>query len=215
MTENFIDAKYDVTKKSRIIRFYESNKILIYSILIILVIIFVALSYYFENKKEKKILLSENYVQAKIYIEKDDKIRAKEILKDLILANDSTYSALSFFLMLDQKLINDYNEISDLFNHLLKNNEFNKEIKNLLIFKKALLSSNYIKESELLESLEPLTKNESLWKPHALILLGDYFMAKKEFLKAKDFYKEIFLIKDLQQNFYEEALFKIALIEND
>ena len=72
MTENFIDAKYDVTKKSRIIRFYESNKILIYSILIILVIIFVALSYYFENKKEKKILLSENYVQAKIYIEKDD-----------------------------------------------------------------------------------------------------------------------------------------------
>ena len=180
-----------------------------------MLIIFGTLSYYFESKQQKKILLSENFVQAKIYIETGNKVQAKDLLKDLVFANDPTYSPLSLFLLLDQDLITNYSEISDLFNHLIENNKFDKEVEDLLIYKKALLSSNYIKESELLQSIEPLIKKKSSWKPHALLLMGDYFMSKKEFSKAKEFYKEIFLIKDLQKDFYEEALLKIALIENE
>ena len=74
MPENLIETQYNITKKSRIKRFYESNKILIYSTLIILLIIFGTLSYYFESKQQKKILLSENFVQAKIYIETGNKV---------------------------------------------------------------------------------------------------------------------------------------------
>ena len=94
-------------------------------------IIFVALNFYFENQKKKEILLSENYIQAKVYIERGNKVKAKDVLMDLILSNNSTYSILSLFLVLDQNLITDHKVISGLFDHLIENNEFEKEIKNL------------------------------------------------------------------------------------
>ena len=162
MNEDLIEARYDITKKSRLRRFYESNKILIFSSIFVLAIILISFSVYFENKKKNKILLSENYVQAKIYLENGDKNKAVNILKKVIFANDSTYSTLCFFLILNQNLIDDHKEISALFDHILKNNNFEKETRNLLIYKKALLSSNFVNESELLESIKPLKNKEFL-----------------------------------------------------
>ena len=62
--------------------------------------------------QKKKILLSENYVQAKIYLENGNKNKAISILKKVIFANDSTYSTLCFFLILNQNLVTDYKELS-------------------------------------------------------------------------------------------------------
>ena len=215
MNDNLFESQYDVTKKSKIKRFYDSNKILIYSSLFALIISLVSFNFYIENKKNKRILLSENYIQAKIYLENQKKNEATNLLKDVIFANDATYSTLSFFLILNQNLITDQNEISDLFNHLLDNNKFEKEVENLLIYKRALFSSNFISESELLEELKPLLNTETLWKPHVLLLLGDYFSSKKDFIKAKEFYTQILLIKNLQRDFYEQARSKLVFISND
>jgi len=215
MNDNLFESQYDVTKKSKIKRFYDSNKILIYSFLFALIISLVSFNFYIENKKNKRILLSENYIQAKIYLENQKKNEATNLLKDVIFANDATYSTLSFFLILNQNLITDQNEISDLFNHLLDNNKFEKEVENLLIYKRALFSSNFISESELLEELKPLLNTETLWKPHVLLLLGDYFSSKKDFIKAKEFYTQILLIKNLQRDFYEQARSKLVFISND
>ena len=99
--------------------------------------------------------------------------------------------------------------------HILENNKFEKEIKNLLIFKKALISTNFANESELLEVTKPLLNEETLWKPHALLLLGDYFLSKNEYLKAKEFYTKIFSIKNLQKDIYEHARSQLAIITND
>ena len=44
--------------------------------------------------------MSENYLQAKIYLEKKNKEKAIETLKNLIYEDDSTYSTLSLFLVL-------------------------------------------------------------------------------------------------------------------
>ena len=65
-------------------------------------------------------------------------------------------------------------------------------VRNLLIYKKLLFNSNLANESELLEEVKPLLNSETLWKPHALLLLGDYFASKGEYLKAKEFYTQIF-----------------------
>ena len=129
MNENLFEAQYDITKKSKFKRFYESNKVLIFSSIFILVIIFGVLGYYFENKERKKILLSDNYVQAKIYLADGNTNKATQILKEVIFSNDATYSTLSFFLILNQNLIKDYKEQTVLFNHLLDNNEFENEVK--------------------------------------------------------------------------------------
>ena len=215
MAENFFEAQYDVTKKSKIKKFYESNKILIFSSILILIISFGSLSFYLESKESKKILLSENYVQAKFYLENGNKSEALNTLKKVIFANDSTYSTLSFFLILNQNLISDYKEISILYDHLLENNKFEKELRNLLINKKALFISNSIIESELLETIKPLLNTDTLWKPHALLLLGDYFMSKGENIKAIEFYQQILSINNLHKDLYNQAKSQLVIITHE
>ena len=102
-----------------------------------------------------------------------------------------------------------------MFDHLLANNKFDREIRNLLVYKKALLSSNYVNESELLAELKPLLNKETLWRPHALLLLGDYFVSKKEYVKAKEFYIEILSINNLQRDLYDQAKSQLAFFGND
>ena len=215
MNEDLIEARYDITKKSKLRRFYESNKILIFSSIFVLAIILISFSVYFENKEKNKILLSENYVQAKIYLENENKDEAISLLKKVIFANDPTYSTLSFFLILNQNLVTDHEELSTLFDHLLNYNKFEKEVINLLIYKKALFNSNFISESKLLNDIKPLLNTKTLWKPHALLLMGDYFVAKKEYIKAKEFYTQILLINNLQKDFYDQARSKLIFITND
>ena len=215
MTENLFEARYDVAKKSKLKKFYESYKIFIFSLVFILLILYGSFSFYLESKEKEKILLSENYLQAKIYLEGGDENKAMNLLKEVIFANDSTYSSLSLFLIVNQNLITDYKELSGLFDHLLENNKFSREVKNLLIYKKALVNSNFVNESELLESIRPLLNTETLWKPHGLLLLGDYFVSKGEHIKAKEFYQKIFTIKNLQKDFYNHASSQLAMIANE
>ena len=215
MSENFFEAQYDLTKKSKIKKFYESNKILIFSSILILIISFGSLSFYLESKESKKILLSENYVQAKFYLENGNKSEALNTLKKVIFANDSTYSTLSFFLILNQNLISDYKEISALYDHLLENNNFEKELRNLLIYKKSLFSSNSVSETELLETIKPLLNTDTLWKPHALLLLGDYFMSKGENIKAREFYQQILSMNNLHKDLYDQAKSQLVIINHE
>ena len=215
MSENLFEAQYDLTKKSRIKKFYESNKIFIFSLILILIILFGSLSFYLENQERKKILLSENYIQAKIYLENGNNNEALNTLKKVIFANDSTYSTLSFFLILNQNLISDYKEISALYDHLLENNNFEKELRNLLIYKKSLFSSNFVSETELLETIKPLLNTDTLWKPHALLLLGDYFMSKGENIKAREFYQQILTMNNLHKDLYDQARSQLVIINHE
>ena len=215
MTDNLFEARYDLTKKSKLKKFYEKNKIFIFSLVFISMIAFGSFSFYLENKEKKKILLSENYLQAKIYLEGGNKNKALSVLKEVIFANDPTYSTLCLFLIMNQNLITDHKELSTLFDHILENNKFSKEVRNLLIYKKALLNSNFVNESELLESIKPLINAETFWKPHGLLLLGDYFVSKGEYIKAIEFYQKIFTIKNLQKDFYNHASSQLAMIANE
>ena len=215
MNENLFEARYDVTKKTKLKKFYETNKILIYSAVLIVIIAITSISFYLDIKEKKKILLSDNYLAAKVYLENGDRNKVKNILKTIIFANDSTYSTLSLFLILNENLIVDQGELSNLFDHVLENNKFEKEVKNLIIFKKALFQSNFVSELELLDAVKPLINTETVWKPHALLLLGDYFASKKEYLKAKEFYVQILSLKNLHNELYNHARSQLIFITND
>ena len=215
MNENLFEARYDVTKKTKLKKFYETNKILIFSTILILIIAIVSVIFYSETKEKKKILLSDKYLSAKVYLENGDRNKVKNILKTIIFANDSTYSTLSLFLLLNENLIADQGELSNLFDHVLENNKFEKEVKNLIIFKKALFQSNFVSELELLDAVKPLINTETVWKPHALLLLGDYFASKKEYLKAKEFYVQILSLKNLHKELYNHARSQLIFITND
>ena len=215
MNENLFGAQYDVTKKSKLLKFYEANKILIFSTVLIIIIAIASVSFYLAAKEKKKVLLSGNYITAKVNLENGDISKAKNILKTIIFANDSTYSTLSLFLLLNENIIDEQDELSKLFDHVLENNKFEEEIKNLIIFKKALFQSSFVNESELLETAKPLINSETVWKPHALLLLGDYFASKKEYLKAKEFYMQILSLKNLHKELYNQARSQLIFITND
>ena len=215
MNDDLLQTQYDVTKKSKYRIFYEKNKILIFSTVLIIIIIVGSFGFYSTLKEQKKTFLAESYIDAKIYLANNDKNTAKNILKEIIYANDSTYSTLSFFLILNQKLIKEQEELSNLFDYVIENNIFEKEEKNLIIFKKALFQSNFIDESELLEVLKPLINTDTAWKPHALLLLGDYFVSRKEYIKAKEFYMQILSLKNINRELYDQANSRLVLIIND
>ncbi len=215
MNENIFEAQYDVTKKTKIKKFYESYKILIYTILLLLIIFSFYFIYYLNSKENKIIQISENYIEARVQIEKGQENEATNILRSIIFANNKTYSTLSFFLILNQNLITERQEISILFNHLLNNNQYENELKNLIIYKKALFDSNFLNEKEILEELKPILNSDSVWKAHALLLLGNYFLSKGEYLKAKEFYTQILNIQNLQDYFYNQAIRQLSSISND
>ena len=215
MNENSFETQYDVTKKSKLKKFYEANKVSIFLIVSVLIIAIASISFYPEIKERKKMLSADNYIEAKIHIENGNRNEAKNILNTIIFANDSTYSTLSLFLILNEKLTLDEKEISNLFDQVLENNKFEKEVSNLIIFKKALFQSNFVSELELLESLKPLINEKTLWKSHALLLLGDYFVFNKEYLKAEEFYMQILSSKNLHKEMYERARSRLIFIANE
>ena len=215
MAENLFEAQYDLTKKSKLRNFYEKYKSYIYSFIFFIIIIIGSFIFYIDSKEKNKIMLSESYVQAKVFLEKGDKANALQNLKKVIFAKDSTYSSLSLFMIINQNLITDYNELSELFDNVLKSNNFSKETKSLLIFKKAIYESNVVDESKMLENLKPLLTTDTLLKPHALLLIGDFYVSKKEYIKAIEFYQKIFTLENLHPGIYNHASSQLAIISNE
>ncbi len=215
MNENLFETQYDVTKKSKIKKFYDNNKILIFSTAILLTIIIFYGFYSLSQQEKKNINVAESYIEAKISIESEKKDKAKKILKEIVLLNNTTYSSLSLFLILNENLIEDKNELLSLFDHLLKNNDFKKEEKNLIIFKKILFQSNFENEAELIEAARPILNDDTVWKPHTLLLLGDYFLSKEQNLKAKEFYLQVLSLKNLNKELAEYAKSRLMIIPNE
>ena len=156
-----MEVEQQLNNENKFVKFYKDNKISILSSFVLFLIILGSFTFYSEAKKNEKILLSEKYIVAKIYLSQSNDSEAKDILKEIIFSNNSTYSVLSLFLMLENNLAADEKELFSLFDHVLKNNKFDEEIKNLFIYKKALLMSDNISESNLIEDTKELINTET------------------------------------------------------
>jgi predicted negative regulator of RcsB-dependent stress response len=170
-----IDSK---TRNEKIKIFFINNKkILIIGILIIIL----ALVGYFsfdEIKKRNKIKLGNRFNLITMnYEEKTKKLTTSELIY-VISENDTTYSPLALYFLLDNNLIEDNADANKLFDELIYETSLEQEIKNLIIYKKALFNSNVVSENELLQILNPIINSESVWRSHALYLLAEYFYAR-------------------------------------
>ena len=178
----------EVIEKKSLIDLLKANSKLITIFLIIVILglsLFIWINH--NNKNEKK-LISENYIQAKIFLEKENNNEAKEILIKLIKKKDEVYSPLSLFLIIDKKLEEDNQKISNLFDSIIKMKNLENEDKNLIILKKAIFISNEGNEVEVLNLLKPIINSDSAWKIECLKFLGDFYYSRKEFKKAKEYY---------------------------
>jgi len=173
--------------------FIDNKKKLIIIISIILVIIIGYLS--FENSKEKnKIKLANQYNLALIDLNPENKQKTIDEMVNVVKSNDATYSPLALYHLIDNNLLESNDEINILFNELIEKTKLDNEIKNLIIYKKALFNSDFVSENELLKILNPVINSESIWKSHALYLLAEFFYSKDEKQKAKEFFNQIIIL---------------------
>jgi len=178
-------------RNERIKNFFINNKKkLIITVSIISVIIIGYLS--FENSKEKnKIKLANQYNLALIDLNPENKQKTIDEMINVVKSNDATYSPLALYHLLDNNLLENNDEINILFDELIKKTNLDNEIRNLIIYKKALFNSEFVSENELLKILNPVINSESIWKSHALYLLAEFFYSKEEKQKAKEFFNQI------------------------
>ena len=179
------------TRNERIKNFIINNKKKLISLIIafiILIISFYSYQIYLDKKRED---ISNRYNSAIIEYEATNKSKIIPILKDIINAKDATYSPLALYFIIDNNLINDKDEINSFFDILINKTSLNIEIKNLIIYKKALFNADQTNEIELLNILNPLLNSDSVWKSHALYLVAEFFYSKGEKQKSKDFFEKI------------------------
>ena len=179
------------TRNEKIINFFINNK---KKIIIGFSLLFIALGTYFsleEIKERKQIKLSNQFSLTKINYKTEDKQKTIDELTKLVNENDTTYSPLALYFLIDNNLVNNQDEINRLFSELINETNLNEEIKNLIIYKKALFNSEFASENDLLQIVNPIINSQSIWKSHVLYLLAEYFYSKGEKQKSKEFFNQI------------------------
>ena len=193
------------TRNQKIKNFLVNNKkkfIITFIIIIITSLSFV--SYESIKKKNKTSLINKYNIAIENY-NLDNKIKTINELKSIIAKKDKTYSPLALYFVIDNNLIQNEKEINKLFDILIEETNLEKEIKNLIIYKKGLFNAEILSENELIQLLSPIMTSQSVWESHALYLLGEYFMAQNQKQKAKEFYEKILLLNNGNQNISLEA----------
>jgi len=199
---SIIDSK---TRNEKIKNFFINNKKYLITILSsIILIIFVYFSYgEIQDRKVKK--LSEKYNNISIKFDSSNKTNVKNELIEIINEKNSTYSPLALYFIIDNEIQASNEEINKFFNIIINDVSLDKEIKNLIIYKKGLFNANFETENNLLNILNPVINSDSVWKSHALYLLAEYFFDKNQKQKAKEFYNQILNYKKSNANILKET----------
>lgn len=168
----------------------KNKKILVMSVSSIIIIILL-LVFYSEIKFKNQIKLGNKYNEIVLSYEKTNNQNSEEELIDIIQKKDPTYSPLALNFIIDNEIVNDKIKVNELFDIIIEKTVIENEIKNLIIYKKALYNSDNINENDLINILNPILNSESVWKSHSLYLLAEFFLSKNEKQKSKEFLAQI------------------------
>ena len=183
-------------RQEKVRNFFINNKNKIISIIVALIIVLVgaySLDSYNKNKKKK---ISNKFNSTTLAYSENTKDLTVQKLIEIINEQDPTYSPLSLYFIIDNKLISNQSEINSYFDVLIEKTFLDKEIKNLVIYKKALFNADEAQENDLLNILNPLINSESVWKSHALYLMAEYFYSKDQKQKSKEFFNQIISLEN-------------------
>ena len=199
---SIIDSK---TRNERIKDFFQKNKKTLIFTIVIFIVSLISFYTFQIFKDKKKVLISNKYNTAIIEYNDLNKAQTTSDLIDVIDDQDSTYSPLALYFIIDNNLIDDRAKINELFDILINIRSLESEIKNLIIYKKGLFNADHVSESQILKILNPIINSGSVWKSHALYLVAEYFYSKNEKQKSKEFYDQILLTENANQEIRKEA----------
>jgi len=184
------------TRNEKVRNFFINNKNKIITTIVILVIILVGAYSFDSYKTNKKKEISNKFNSTTLAYSENTKDLTTQKLVEIINEQDPTYSPLSLYFIIDNKLISNQSEINSYFDILTDKTSLDEEIKNLVIYKKALFNADQAQESDLLNILNPLINSKSVWKSHALYLMAEYFYSKDQKQKSKEFFNQIISLEN-------------------
>ena len=193
------------TRNERIKNFILKNKKTLITFITLIIIFLISFFAYDEYKDKRKKEISDQYNYLVIEYSNENKELTKNGLVKLINKKDSTYSPLSLYFIIDNSLITEQSKVNELFNIVIEETSLDKEIKNLIIYKKALFNADNSSENQLMEILSPIINSKSIWKSHALYLMAEYFYSKDEKQKSKEFFYQIISLENVNQDLKIEA----------
>ena len=179
------------TRIEKIKNFFISKRKTIITTTLVIILLLISFFGYLEFKDRKKVQLANKFNLIVTKFDSNQKANVENELIAIIEEKDKTYSPLAFYFLLDNNLINSNEKINNFFDLLINDIKLEKEIKNLTIYKKALFNSDFVEENELLNILNPVIRSESIWKPQALYLMAEFYLAKNQKQKSKDFFNQI------------------------
>ena len=184
------------TRNEKVKNFFINNKNKIISTIVVLIIILIGAYSFDSYKTNKKKDISNKFNSITLTHSENTKEITTKNLVEIINEQDPTYSPLSLYFIIDNKLISNQSEINSYFDVLIEKTSLDKEIKNLVIYKKALFNADEAQENDLLNILNPLINSESVWKPHALYLMAEYFYSKDQKQKSQEFFNQIISLEN-------------------
>ena len=193
------------TRNEKIKNFFVNNKKLLISIPVVLILILFSFFSYQTYKDSHRERLANKYNSTIIKYENGDKAKTISSMKEIIEDKDITYSPLGLYFLIDNNLIDNKDEVNDLFDILIMKTNLKTEIRNLVIYKKALFNSEFLSENELIKILNPILNSESVWKSHGLYLMAEYFYSKNEREKSKEFFNQILILPNSNTNIRLES----------
>ena len=179
------------TRNEKIKNFFIQNQKKFIILNVLLVISLIVFFSFKEYSKREKVNISNLYYSTIIEFNENSSKQSADILESIVNKKDPTYSPLSLYFIIDNNLIKDQEKVNELFDEVINKTPLKNEIKNLIIYKKALYNSDSIKENQLLEILNPIINSNSVWKSHSLYLLAEYFYSKNEKKKSKEFFEKL------------------------
>jgi len=193
------------TRNERVRNFFINNKNKIISTIVVLIIVLVGAYSFDSYKTNKKKEISNKFNSTTLAYSENTKDLTVQKLIEIINEQDPTYSPLSLYFIIDNKLISNQSEINSYFDVLIEKTSLDKEIKNLVIYKKALFNADEAQENDLLNILNPLINSKSVWKSHALYLMAEYFYSRDQKQKSKEFFNQIANLEDANSDIKLEA----------
>lgn len=155
-----LENKIDFAEKLKI--FYNKQKKKVFFLIFVILAILISVIFIQNNISKKNVLISENYIQAGLYLSTGKKEEAKLIYKELISKKNNLYSVLALNTIIDKNLISDKSQILEYF-EILENSSLSEENKDLLTLKKGLYlikNSDFKNGNDLLRKL--IEKNSKL-----------------------------------------------------
>ena len=209
MNEEEIEIIENQTRNEKIKKFFIEYKNQIIAIIASILLVVIAYFSYEHFRNLKRIELSNQYNLIVIDFNNNSKKNVVEKLTSVVNEKDRTYSPLALYFLIDNNLVQNKDQINNLFNSLIEKTNLDLDIKNLLIYKKALFNSDTSSENELINILSPIINSKSIWKSHALYLIAEFFYSKNEKNKAKEFFQQIISLENSNPEIRQKAVKRI------